>query len=91
MPILLAFEFAPATIALWIAVGLISGWLAGFFMGAASYGSIGDLILGVFGALAGGFLFGFWGSEFWISIVIAFAGACIFIAVARTVMALRRA
>lgn len=40
----------------WIIVGLIAGWLAGKVMGGHGYGFWGDLILGVIGALVGGFL-----------------------------------
>jgi uncharacterized membrane protein YeaQ/YmgE (transglycosylase-associated protein family) len=40
----------------WIVVGLIAGWLAGLVMKGGGYGVIGDLILGIIGALVGGFL-----------------------------------
>ena len=40
----------------WIVVGLIAGWLASQVMRGGSYGVIGDIILGVVGALIGGFL-----------------------------------
>jgi uncharacterized membrane protein YeaQ/YmgE (transglycosylase-associated protein family) len=65
----------------WIIVGLIAGWLAGFVM-KGGYGLIGDLILGVVGAVLGGWLasnFGF-GAVTGInveSIIIAFVGAVI--------------
>ena len=39
----------------WIIVGLIAGWLAGVFM-RSGFGLVGDLIIGVVGALLGGFL-----------------------------------
>src|SRR5207244_5828729 len=41
----------------WIIVGLIAGWLAGLIMKGGGYGLIGDLILGLIGALIGGWLF----------------------------------
>ena len=44
---------------LWfILIGLAAGWLAGQIMKGGSYGLVGDLIVGVIGALLGGWLFG---------------------------------
>jgi uncharacterized membrane protein YeaQ/YmgE (transglycosylase-associated protein family) len=44
--------------AVWfILIGLAAGWLAERIMGAGSYGVVGDLVVGVIGALLGGFLF----------------------------------
>lgn len=40
----------------WIIVGLIAGWLAGVVMKGGGYGVLGDIILGIIGALVGGFL-----------------------------------
>ena len=40
----------------WIVVGLIAGWLAGLVMKGRGYGVVGDIILGIVGALVGGFL-----------------------------------
>jgi uncharacterized membrane protein YeaQ/YmgE (transglycosylase-associated protein family) len=70
----------------WLAVGLISGWLAGSFVGSGGYGIVGDIVVGLIGAVAGGFLFGFFvqGTEgFWGSVVVAFLGASILIALGR--------
>ena len=39
----------------WLIVGLIAGWLTGKIMGGGS-GVLWDIILGLIGALAGGFL-----------------------------------
>ena len=41
-----------------ILIGIAAGWLAGQIMGAGGYGLLGDLILGVIGAVVGGYLFG---------------------------------
>ena len=38
-------------------VGLIAGWLAGRVMRGGGYGVIGDIVVGVLGALFGGWLF----------------------------------
>jgi len=44
---------------LWfILIGIAAGWLAGQIMKGGSYGLVGDLIVGVIGALLGGWLFG---------------------------------
>jgi uncharacterized membrane protein YeaQ/YmgE (transglycosylase-associated protein family) len=40
----------------WIVIGLISGWLAGVAMKGGGFGIVGDIIVGVVGALLGGFL-----------------------------------
>ena len=43
---------------LWfILIGLCAGWLAGQFMKGGGFGPLGDIIVGVIGALLGGFLF----------------------------------
>ena len=69
-------------IILWILLGALAGWLAGIIM--KSKGSlIRNIILGIAGALVGGFIvsligggvstFSFWG------IIVAIAGACLLI------------
>ena len=70
----------------WLVVGLIAGWLAGQVMKGGGYGLVGDIVVGVVGALVGGFLAGvFFGGDY-ISginiptIVVAFLGAIILIA-----------
>jgi uncharacterized membrane protein YeaQ/YmgE (transglycosylase-associated protein family) len=40
----------------WIIIGLIAGWLAGVIMKGSGYGILGDIVLGIIGALIGGFL-----------------------------------
>jgi len=43
---------------LWfILIGLCAGWLAGQLMKGGGFGVIGNIIVGVIGALLGGFLF----------------------------------
>ena len=44
------------TLLLWIAIGLVAGWLASAVVGGG-YGVIGDIVVGVVGAFLGGFLF----------------------------------
>ena len=74
----------------WIILGLVAGWLAGQFMKGGGYGLIGDIILGIIGALVGGFLasqlLGLDVNGFnLVSILIAFVGACIVIGISRAV------
>lgn len=40
----------------WIILGLIAGWLAGVLVRGAGYGVIGDIVLGIVGALVGGWI-----------------------------------
>jgi uncharacterized membrane protein YeaQ/YmgE (transglycosylase-associated protein family) len=40
----------------WVITGLVAGWLAGAILHGSGYGAVGDVILGVLGALVGGFL-----------------------------------
>ena len=40
----------------WLVVGLIAGWLASHLMKGRGYGCLGDTLVGVVGALIGGFL-----------------------------------
>lgn len=42
----------------WLIVGLIAGVLASFLVGGIGYGLLGDVIVGIVGALIGGWLFG---------------------------------
>jgi uncharacterized membrane protein YeaQ/YmgE (transglycosylase-associated protein family) len=44
---------------LWfLLIGLVAGWFAGLIMKGRGLGLIGDLVVGVIGALLGGFVFG---------------------------------
>ena len=40
----------------WLIVGLIAGWLTGKIMGGPGKGALMDIIIGLIGALVGGFL-----------------------------------
>ncbi len=89
-----ALVFDPSRIAGFIFAGLLFGWLAGKVMQDASYGTMGELILGSVGALVGGALFGILVAGdpgFWLSILVASGGACVLIASGRIVAAVRGA
>ena len=74
----------------WIVVGAIAGWLSGKVMKGRGFGLLGDIIVGVAGGLVGGWLAG---ELFKVpdavnginleSILIAFLGAVVLIAVVR--------
>lgn len=44
------------TMLIWIAIGLIAGWLASAVVGGGM-GVVGDIVVGVVGAFLGGFIF----------------------------------
>ncbi|HET8627569.1 MAG TPA: GlsB/YeaQ/YmgE family stress response membrane protein [Thermomicrobiales bacterium] len=75
----------------WIVLGLVAGFLASMAMGGGGYGVIGDIIVGVVGALLGGFLFSAFTGQPGVtgfnlgSILVAFIGACILILLLRLV------
>ncbi len=53
--IALSSEHAQALI-IWLIVGGVAGWLAGMVVKGAGYGLIGDIIVGIVGALIAGWL-----------------------------------
>lgn len=74
----------------WLIVGLIAGWLAGMVMKGGGYGVIGDIIVGIVGALVGGFLAAWlFGAQDavnginFLSLLTAFLGSVILIAIIR--------
>jgi uncharacterized membrane protein YeaQ/YmgE (transglycosylase-associated protein family) len=82
------FNMGPGGLIAWLIVGLIAGWLAGLFMRGGGYGILGDIIIGLIGAVIGGFLCNFLVAAtvgFWGSILVSFIGACILIAIVRAV------
>lgn len=75
---------------LWFALlGLIAGWLAGLVMKTGGLGALGNMILGVLGAVVGGYLFRYIGISpgggLLGSIVTATVGAVVLIVVIRLV------
>jgi uncharacterized membrane protein YeaQ/YmgE (transglycosylase-associated protein family) len=72
----------------WIVLGLVAGWLAGQFM-RGGYGLVGDIALGIVGAIVGGFLSGLILGRDMVtgfnleSVLVAFLGAVVLIAVSR--------
>ncbi len=70
----------------WILIGLIAGWLSGKVTRGAGFGCLADVILGLIGALLGGWLFsrlGIWGGGPLFSLAAATVGAILLVAIAR--------
>lgn len=40
-----------------LAIGAVSGWLAGKLMQGGGFGLLGDIVVGIAGAIVGGYLF----------------------------------
>ena len=70
----------------WIIVGLIAGFLASLAVNRSGEGFIRDILLGIVGALIGGFIFHFAGYQgvnginLW-SILVAFIGAVVLLVI----------
>lgn len=69
-------------------VGLIAGWLAGKIMSGGGFGLLGNLALGVVGAVVGGHVLGFvgyGGGGFFANLVVATLGAIGCLALVRVI------
>jgi uncharacterized membrane protein YeaQ/YmgE (transglycosylase-associated protein family) len=70
----------------WIIIGLLAGWLAGKLARGRGFGCVTNVVLGLVGAVIGGWIFerlgigvfGFWGS-----LAAATVGAILLVAIAR--------
>jgi uncharacterized membrane protein YeaQ/YmgE (transglycosylase-associated protein family) len=74
----------------WIFAGLIAGWLTGKTMKGSGYGFFGDILLGIVGAVVGGYLSRHLlgvdtGGSFWLTVLIALGGAIILVALVRLI------
>jgi len=81
----------------WLIVGIIAGWLAKMVIpGEAPRGVLGDLVTGVVGAIAGGWIFNYFGHPGATgvnvgSIVVAFIGAVVVLWLMRQIVGTRGA
>jgi uncharacterized membrane protein YeaQ/YmgE (transglycosylase-associated protein family) len=73
----------------WAIVGLIAGFLAGKVMKGGGFGVLMDIVIGIVGAMIGGWVFGLLGiyPGFGLigSILVAFVGACILLWIVRLI------
>ena len=81
------------TFLLWIAIGLIAGWLASAVVGGG-YGVIGDIVVGIVGAFLGGLLFRNTGAAVPFgglagTIFVAFIGAMVLLVLLRLINRMR--
>jgi len=93
MTVAVAMSAMPLTVSLqpgswlsWIVVGLIAGAIAARVVAGRGFGCVADIVVGIAGALIGGFLIGqIFGVNtvvgFWGSIIVAFIGAAALLAV----------
>lgn len=76
---------------LWIVLGGIAGWIASMMMGTnRQQGTLADIVLGILGAVVGGFLLnlvGFAGATGFnlYSLIVAIVGAVVLIALRRAI------
>ncbi len=75
----------------WLLVGLVAGWIANMVMSSGAGNLVADLIIGVVGAIAGGFIMGaITGRDFLSgfnieSVLVSILGAIVVIAIYRLV------
>jgi uncharacterized membrane protein YeaQ/YmgE (transglycosylase-associated protein family) len=74
----------------WLIIGAIVGWIAGLVMEGRGFGLIGNIVVGVIGALVGGYLAGVFlnipkpiSGFNWMTFVVSFVGAIIVLLVVR--------
>ena len=73
----------------WLVVGFLAGWIANMVMSSGAGGLLADLLVGVVGALAGGFIMGVVTGRDYLtginieSILVAIVGAIVVIAAYR--------
>ena len=69
----------------WLFVGLLAGFFASVVVRGRGYGCFLDIVIGLIGAFIGGFLASFLGItgtfHFWGTLLIAFLGACVLVAI----------
>ena len=74
---------------IFLAIGAVSGWLAGLIMRGGGLGFLGDIVVGIVGAVIGGHLFSFLGVSAGAglagSIVTATAGAVVLLWIIRLI------
>ena len=74
---------------IWLVVGAIAGWLAGQVMTGGGFGLVGDVIVGIVGAVVAGLLLPrlgiYLGGGLLGAIINAFIGACVVLFVLRLI------
>jgi uncharacterized membrane protein YeaQ/YmgE (transglycosylase-associated protein family) len=74
---------------IWLIIGAIAGWLAGQVMSGGGFGLVGDVIVGIIGAVVAGLLLPrlgiYIGGGLLGAIINAFIGACVVLFVLRLI------
>ncbi len=47
----------PQSVVLWLVIGAVAGFLAGLIMDGGGFGLVGNIIVGILGAVVAGYLF----------------------------------
>jgi uncharacterized membrane protein YeaQ/YmgE (transglycosylase-associated protein family) len=74
-----------------LVIGGVAGWLAGLLVQGTGFGLVGDIVVGILGALIAGFLFPYFGLALTLgggvlgAIILAFIGAVILLAVVKVI------
>jgi uncharacterized membrane protein YeaQ/YmgE (transglycosylase-associated protein family) len=92
MVALVSVTLDPGSILVWALIGLVAGFLASRVMTGHGMGLLGDIVVGVIGAIVGGFLARYLGvttaatsHSIVAEVIIAFLGAVILLAILRVV------
>ncbi len=79
-----AYHLDPGGVIAWVVIGLVAGALASRVVAGRGMGCVADLVIGVAGAFLGGLILSFFvqgTAYFWQSLVVAFLGAALLLAV----------
>ena len=74
-----------------LVIGGVAGWLAGLLVQGTGFGLVGDILVGILGALIDGFLFPYFGLALTLgggvfgAIILAFIGAVILLGVVKVI------
>ncbi len=78
-----------ANILVFLLIGVLAGWLAGLIMRGYGFGIIGNMVLGIVGAVIGGLIFQFVdvqvGDGFLVSLATATLGAVVLLGISKVV------
>lgn len=79
----------PQSVIVWLIIGLIAGWLAGKVVHGSGFGIVGDMVVGIIGAVIAGWLLprigitGIVGQPFLNAVIFAAIGAIILLVLLR--------
>lgn len=81
----------PGSVLAWLIAGLLAGWLAGLVVHGRGFGCLGNILLGLVGAFVGEFVLSFLPisisgiSGFIETLIVAFIGALLLVAIGRLI------